>query len=332
MNKVPGENISFSSDIEAATEVIRHAGAWMRDSNLSNYSDWWDPDQVSADMLRKYAEPDDFYVVEVDGHPAAAAILQSEQSMQDWSAVDKDNEPPKAIYMHYIAVEREHAGQGLVGDLVSKAAQLAKKRGASLLRLDTNADEPKLCSLYEGLGFVRVGTEQEEAHTTAFFEKNIIPTEIERKFVIEALPEGLDLNALPSKKIDQGYLANGPEGAVRVRRKGDKYFWTFKTASTQHSAERVELECEITQAQFDTMWPGTAGKRVEKTRYEIPFDGHVIELDIFEGENAGHMLAEVEFSSTSNADAFEPPEWFSRDVTADKAFGNANIAESGFPV
>lgn len=162
-------------------------------------------------------------------------------------------------------------------------------------------------------------------------DEKLITTEIERKFVIDTLPAGLNLDAYPRKKIDQGYLSNTNEAAIRIRRKGDKFFWTFKSAPSGHATERVELECEITPQQFDTMWPGTAGKRLEKTRYEIPHGSHTIELDIFEGDNAGHMLAEVEFGSTSDADMFTPPEWFGADVTADKRFGNATIAEAGFP-
>lgn len=156
-------------------------------------------------------------------------------------------------------------------------------------------------------------------------------TEIERKFIIDALPAGLDLWSYPGEKIDQGYLANTSDGADRIRRKGDKFFWTFKRALGGHVAERIELECEITKEQFETMWPGTEGRRLEKTRYKIPHDGHVIELDVFEGDNTGHMLAEVEFASTSDSDMFTPPEWFGTDVTPDKRFGNSNIAEAGFP-
>ncbi len=162
-------------------------------------------------------------------------------------------------------------------------------------------------------------------------QESLVTTEIERKFIIDNLPPDLDLDSYPGKKIDQGYLASTPDTAVRIRRKGDKFFWTVKSAPTGHEAERVELECEITQTQFETMWPGTAGRRLEKTRYEIPHGDHTIELDVFGGDNCGHMLAEVEFESTSGADMFQPPEWFGTDVTADSRFGNASIAVAGFP-
>ena len=172
------EKPPIEPDMSAAIEVIRHVGAWMRDSGIANYSDWWDPDKVSPEMLAAYAKPEEFYVVKVEGQPAAAVIIQREQSLQDWSSIDKDTEAPSATYIHYVAVEREFAGRGLVGIIMDKADEIAKQQGTSVLRLDTNADEPKLCAIYERLGFNLVGTLEEEGHNTAFYEKPVIYSEM----------------------------------------------------------------------------------------------------------------------------------------------------------
>ena len=66
--------------------------------------------------------------------------------------------------------------------------------------------------------------------------------------------------------------------------------------------------------------------RVRKTRYRIPFDDHVIELDQFHDALEGLVLAEVEFDSEEEMAAFEPPDWFGRDVTGDPAYSNASLA------
>lgn len=162
--------------------------------------------------------------------------------------------------------------------------------------------------------------------------EQVTPSEIERKFLIDALPAELDLNTFEETKIAQGYLAVDEKGAVRIRRKGSQFFMTYKGIPAGHQAERMELECPLSQMQFDTLWPGTTGRRIEKTRYLIPYGPHVIELDVFEGDNAGNIMAEVEFVSTSSADDFQPPAWLGREVTGDKRYGNAFIADNGFPV
>ena len=155
------------------------------------------------------------------------------------------------------------------------------------------------------------------------------PKEIERKFLVTEVPVTPD--SFNYEKIRQGYLANDEYGAVRVRQKGERFYITYKGVTGVHAAERVELETELTEEQFSVLWPGTEGRRVEKTRYTIPYGANTIELDLFEGQDAGNILAEVEFASTAEADEFIVPAWFGTDVTADKRYGNASIAENGFP-
>lgn len=156
--------------------------------------------------------------------------------------------------------------------------------------------------------------------------------EIERKYLVRELPPELaNLSLYPSREIRQGYLASGPQGSVRLRQKGSRFFATFKSKPVEHYAQRVELETELSETQFSDLWGGTEGRRLEKTRYEIKYGPHTIELDVFRGDNEGHMLAEVEFDSTEEADDFVQPDWFGPEVTNDGKYGNSSIAEFGFP-
>jgi adenylate cyclase len=152
--------------------------------------------------------------------------------------------------------------------------------------------------------------------------------EIERKFLIQALPADLDRH--PSNPIAQGYLASSPEGAtVRLRRKGEKCFLTIKGSGGR---SRTEVELPLAQADFDALWPLTEGHRLQKKRHEIPLDnGLTIELDVFEDSLAGLVMAEVEFPGEKAAQAFQPPPWFGREVTEDFAYSNSSLAKLGRP-
>ncbi len=155
--------------------------------------------------------------------------------------------------------------------------------------------------------------------------------EIERKFVPSAIPEEILVTEAAHMRIAQGYLAKEETCVVRLRAKGDKFYITYKSSKTSYKGERIELETEITEPQFNVLWPGTEGRRVEKMRHIIPFGEYTIELDRFEGANAGHLLLEVEFPSVEEAVRFTPPSWFGREVTGDKRYSNSTIAENGFP-
>ena len=150
--------------------------------------------------------------------------------------------------------------------------------------------------------------------------------EIERKFLVPELPA--DLARHPSHEIDQGYLALTPEGVeVRVRRKDGKRFLTVKHGP---GLSRVEVEVPLEEKDFDALWPLTEGKRLRKTRYNILWhNGRTIELDVYAGKLKGLWVAEVEFDDEASARAFEPPEFFGREITGDAAYRNEKLAREG---
>lgn len=151
--------------------------------------------------------------------------------------------------------------------------------------------------------------------------------EIERKFLVEQLPAGYAIH--PHKAIKQGYLTTGSEGVeVRVRRKGDRFFLTVKKGV---ELVRQEAEIEISTDQFETLWPMTVGQRLEKVRYEIPYEGRFIELDLYEGGLSSLMTAEVEFPSVEASQQFTPPAWFGREITTDSRYLNSTLARHGMP-
>jgi adenylate cyclase len=153
--------------------------------------------------------------------------------------------------------------------------------------------------------------------------------EIERKFLVAEPPS--DLSRWPSSAIEQGYLAVADDGTeVRVRRR-DRGAAVLAVKSGG-GRRRVEEEIDIEPERFDRLWPLTQGRRIEKQRYEIPTDdGHVIELDVYAGDLDGLVVAEVEFDSDEEADAFAPPPWFQREVTDDPRYKNQRLACDGAP-
>lgn len=151
--------------------------------------------------------------------------------------------------------------------------------------------------------------------------------EIERKFLVEQLPD--DLEAHPSREIDQGYLAITDDVEVRLRRYGEQTFLTLKSSGKE---SRVEEEIEIDRRRFDALWPLTEGRRIQKRRYAIPIGGDLtIELDVYHGRLSGLVTAEVEFTSLASATAFAPPRWLGRDVTDDSRYKNRDLATHGLP-
>jgi adenylate cyclase len=151
--------------------------------------------------------------------------------------------------------------------------------------------------------------------------------EIERKFLVRTLPDGLDER--PHDRIEQGYVAIDDRAEVRIRRRGDERTLTIKSAPGR---TRIEVELEIDAERFDALWLLTEGRRVVKTRYLLDGGaGATIELDVYEGALAGLLTAEVEFDSEADSDAFAPPGWLDRELTGDARYANQTLATAGRP-
>ena len=156
--------------------------------------------------------------------------------------------------------------------------------------------------------------------------------EIERKFTVRALPESL--TRYPCKELEQGYLCTHPVVRVRksVKNGEAKYILCYKSKlGLEKKADATaqvcrEEEMPLTAESYETLLAKVDGRVITKTRYLIPYTKYTIELDVFAGELAGLVFAEVEFPNEEEAKAFVMPDWFLEDVTFDDRFKNGWLA------
>lgn len=150
--------------------------------------------------------------------------------------------------------------------------------------------------------------------------------EIERKFAVKST--NFLANAKESYKITQGYLNTDKNRTVRVRIKGNNGFITVKGISSADGLSRFEWEKEINIKDAEALLLLCEDFVIDKTRYIIPFDAVVFEVDVFEGANKGLVVAEVELESTEQQ--FEKPEWLGEELTGDERFYNAYLSNVPF--
>ena len=145
--------------------------------------------------------------------------------------------------------------------------------------------------------------------------------EIERKFLIDRLPEKLEV--YPHKELEQGYLCTDP--VVRVRKEGEEYVLTYKSKGLMM---REEYNLPLNKTAYEHLLEKADGIVMSKTRYILPEkDGLKIELDVFHGEHDGLILAEVEFPNEKMANSYCPPDWFGEDVTFSTKYHNSNLSK-----
>ncbi len=145
--------------------------------------------------------------------------------------------------------------------------------------------------------------------------------EIERKFLVKDLS---CLAGLKGTKYRQGYLCSGQGVTVRVRSDGGKAFLTVK--GPQRGISRVEYEYPIPTEDADQILQSLCRRPlIEKTRYILPQGSLKWEIDVFEAENAGLVVAEIEVPTPDHTVSL--PSWVGQEVTADRRYANAALVE-----
>ena len=149
--------------------------------------------------------------------------------------------------------------------------------------------------------------------------------EIERKFLL--CDESWRGGVQRSVPIRQGYFCRTPLLRARIRIFGDKGYVTFK--SEPGTLKRYHFEYEIPKDEaLEIITRFNIEPIIAKTRHEVPYEGVLWVVDVFEGANTGLVVAEVELEH--EAQNLIMPPWAGDEVTGDRRFGNSNLARYPF--
>ena len=151
-----------------------------------------------------------------------------------------------------------------------------------------------------------------------------MPKEIERKFLIAN--EGWKAGVQRSSFFAQGYLSYDPERTVRVRETDTQGFLTVKGLTVGLS--RDEFEYEIPKAEATALLKMCEHPPIQKRRHFVEHEGHLWEIDIFEGANKGLEVAEIELRSEE--EMYVRPEWLGDEVSGDRRYSNSSLSLKPF--
>jgi adenylate cyclase len=147
--------------------------------------------------------------------------------------------------------------------------------------------------------------------------------EIERKFLVTG--DEWRTGSVPVR-IVQGYLSRDPDRIVRIRLQGEEAFLTVKGRAD--GITRAEIEFSIPIESGRDLLPLCLPPTIRKTRHEVFFGSHRWEVDEFEGENSGLVVAEVELGSED--EDFARPPWIGQEVSHDHRYTNSHLSEHPF--
>lgn len=146
--------------------------------------------------------------------------------------------------------------------------------------------------------------------------------EIERKFLLKN-----DLwrdEADQGTRYSQGYLVGSKFASVRVRIQGERAFINIKSATIDITRQEYEYEIPLDEA-HEMLETLCEKPLIDKTRYRLHDGNHEWEIDVFAGDNAGLVVAEIELTDID--ESFEKPDWLGEEVSDDVRYYNVNLVK-----
>lgn len=150
--------------------------------------------------------------------------------------------------------------------------------------------------------------------------------EIERKFLVKSMDFLQEANT--STRILQGFLNTHPERTVRVRIKGKTGFLTVKGISNLSGTTRSEWEQTISVKDAEMLLKLCEPGIIDKIRYEVLVGEHTFEIDVFNSDNKGLIIAEIELNSED--ELFSKPIWLGQEVTGDLKYYNSQLSKQPY--
>lgn len=146
--------------------------------------------------------------------------------------------------------------------------------------------------------------------------------EIERKFLV--LDDSWRQAAAAGTHFRQGYLAGGEQASVRVRIEGSCANINIKSATLGVTRREFEYAIPVVDARV-LLNELCRQPQIEKVRYEVEFAGNLWEVDVFEGDNLGLVVAEIELDDEGQT--FAMPPWVGDEVSHDVRYYNVSLVD-----
>ena len=129
--------------------------------------------------------------------------------------------------------------------------------------------------------------------------------ELERTFLVKFLPPQVK-EARSKEMVDIYYPNSSAHPTIRLRKNGERYELTKKEPIEGDTTRMLEQTIELRKNEFDE-FSKLSGRKLEKIRYYFPYDGLTAELDVFQGDLKGLVLADFEFASQKEKESFQMP-------------------------
>lgn len=153
----PGDNAfairpARTEEVQKVMDLYRQTIVWMRSAGLRQ----WGDDYPNQEDLLEDIESGDAYVAVLGGRIIGVMTVNGRVEEQYGAISWQIPGPMQSI--HRLCIHPDVQGRGCAARMVRFAEELAARRGAEVMRLDTSSDNLRALELYRQAGYAARGT------------------------------------------------------------------------------------------------------------------------------------------------------------------------------
>ncbi len=149
--------------------------------------------------------------------------------------------------------------------------------------------------------------------------------EIERKFLVTS--DSWRQQVYKTLDIQQAYFCNTEKASLRIRTTNQSGYISSKSMTEEIRRHEFEYEIPLHDAEFMLTYM-CMGSAIIKQRHLLKIDQHTWEIDEFQGDNKGLIVAEIELSYEN--EVFTKPEWLGMEVSHDPRYINMSLVDNPY--
>ncbi len=151
-------------DLDGVVAVLDEAAKWLVTKGIAGP---WRPGSFSRQTLADQIVHGEVYVAKLGEETVGTVTLQWSDEMF-WPSAQSD-----AGYVHKLALRPTYLRRGFGLQMIEWAERVSKTAGKNFLRLDCLAENGKIRSYYENLGFIHQGDAEIEGWKASLYQKKL---------------------------------------------------------------------------------------------------------------------------------------------------------------
>lgn len=157
----PTIRMASIEEVDLVSDILCEAAEWL----TAKREPLWCAGELAAEKISGDVASGMFYIAWVGNDAAGVFKFQTEDKL-----VWPDVPAGESCFIHRLAVRRNHAGKGISSAMIAHAKAATEAMGRRFLRLDTDANRPKLRAVYEKQGFMIHSNRQVGPYFVARYE------------------------------------------------------------------------------------------------------------------------------------------------------------------